>query len=54
MAALVSDLQWHYTAICWDGFYLTGTRDISGLGPNPEKSSQEMPNQQETKRNKKP
>jgi|SRR5215211_5670965 hypothetical protein len=37
MAALVSDLQWYYTAICWDGFYLTGARDVSGLGPDPEK-----------------
>jgi hypothetical protein len=33
MAALVSDLQWHYTAICWDGFDLTGTRAVSDLGP---------------------
>jgi hypothetical protein len=32
MAALVSDLQRHYTAICWDGSYLTGARDLSGLG----------------------
>jgi hypothetical protein len=38
MAALVSDLQWHYIAICWDGFYLTGARAISGLDPGPEKT----------------
>jgi len=38
MAALVSDLQWHYTAICWDGFYLTGARAVSGLDPGPEKN----------------
>ena len=38
MAALVSDLQCHYTAICWDGFYLTGTRAVSDLGPGPVKT----------------
>jgi hypothetical protein len=33
MAALVSDLQCHDTAVCWDGFDLAGTRAISDYGP---------------------
>ena len=38
MAALVSDLQCHDTAVCWDGFYLAGTRAISDYGPGSVKT----------------
>jgi hypothetical protein len=38
MAALGSDLQCQDTAVCWDGFYLAGTRAISDCGPSSVKT----------------